>query len=293
MRRPLRQAGGLLLLVTLAGALAACGGGFSSAAPPPPDQTIHSYVALGDGFTAAPYAGDTVGDDGCLRSKSNYPALVAAELGIDDAKDVSCTRATTEALTATFKPGKGKKAVAPQFDAIDKDTDLVTIGIGIEDTDLLGKMFKVCLAQPCAPGTSQATEVLETVDRVAESFTGSLRAIQAKAPNVYIVVVGYPQLTPPPDSACDAFPTQPTLPDGTDPVTYLIDDLNTKLRSAGRQTGSGSGVVVARSADHELCSAEPWVHDMHAKPGKAIAYHPLAAEPRAVADEVVTQVRER
>jgi hypothetical protein len=289
----LRRAAGTLLVVALAVVLAACGGGFSAAPPPPVDPGLHHYVALGDGFTAAPYTDATVGDDGCLRSSANYPVLVAAELGITDVRDVSCTGVATSALSKATEPTKGKPAVPAQLDAVGKDTDLVTIGIGIEDGGLLRKMFAVCLAQPCAPGSTNAQAVLDIVNQTESAVTDALRQIQAKAPNAYIVVVGYPLLTPPPDGACDAYPTQPTLPDGTDPVTYLLKDLNTKLESTARQTGSGYVDVAALAADHALCSTEPWVHGMTGKPGKAVAYHPLAAEQRAIAQQLASQVKER
>jgi lysophospholipase L1-like esterase len=283
-----------LLVVALAAALTACGGGgFSSSPPPPPDKALHRYVALGDGFTAAPYAGKTQGEDGCLRSADNYPALVAADLGIDRVKDVSCTGATTDAFKNEFEPGTGKAAVPPQIEAITAKTDLVTIGMGIEDGELLHDMFVICAAQPCAPRTAFYTKVLAAVDKAGEQFTDVLRQIQAKAPNAFIVVVGYPMITPPPDSACDAYPEQPTLPEGIDPVTYLIEDLNRELQTAARQTGSGFVDVATLSADHQLCSEQPWVHDMRSRPGKAVAYHPVAAEQRAVAEEVAAQVRAR
>ena len=162
MTVPLRGGAGLLLCTTLTFLLAACGGGFGgSGSPDTPDRTIHSYVALGDGFTAAPYTGDTEHDDGCLRSAVNYPALVAEELGVIKVHDVSCTGATTKALTTKVRPARGNRSVPAQLDAVDKDTDLVSIGIGIEDHDLLAHMFEVCLARPCRAGsiTAQAINV--------------------------------------------------------------------------------------------------------------------------------------
>ena len=283
----------LLLSVLLAGIVAGCGsGGFSSAAPPPPEKTIRSYVALGDGFTAAPYAGRTAADDGCLRSAENYPALAAKKLGLTEVVDVSCTHAGTEALMKKFTTAKGKPALDPQLDAVTKDTDLVSIGAGIEDHGLLQEMFRICLVRPCAAGTAFYTQVLDHVNRAADSLTQAIRAIQEKAPEAYIVVVGYPRLTPPPESGCQQFPAQAPQAD-RDVVNYVLDDLNDKVRSAARQTGSAYVDVAALSQGHELCTSEPWVHSMTDRPGNAVAYHPLEAEQRAVADQLVTAVKER
>lgn len=292
MTGQLRRAAGLLTVALLAGALAACGGGFSAAPAPAPQSTIASYVALGDGYTAAPYAGKPAGDDGCLRSAQNYPALAAEKLGIQDVRDVSCTHATTDALTGKFKAAKDRAAQKPQLDAVQPGTGLVSIGAGIEDHGLLNAMFHICLVRPCAPGTVFYTEVLGSVDKAAAAVTAAIRSVQAKAPEAYIVVVGYPRLTPPPEAGCQQFPAQAPQAD-RDVVNYVLDDLNGKLQSAARQTGSAYVDVAALSEGHELCSSDPWVHTMKDKPGKAVAYHPLEAEQQAVAAELVSLVEQR
>jgi hypothetical protein len=290
VKRALRRAVGPLLFVPLGGLLAACGGGFSSEPPPPPDQTIRSYVALGDGFTAAPYTGDAAGDDGCLRSTVNYPALVADALDIQDFRDVSCTGAATTALTEATRPAKDKPEVPPQIDAVTQDTDLITLGIGIENGDLLRKVFTVCLTTPCAPGQVNGQDLLNELNQAAESLTSAVRDLQDRAPDAYIVLVGYPQIFPS-DVSCDAFP--PVRPDVLGVVNLAVDTINRYVQSAARQTGAAYVDVAGLSAEHGLCSEEPWVHGMNGKPGKSVAYHPLATEQRVVADQITTQVRQR
>ena len=85
----LRRTRGPLLAGALALVLAACGGGgFSGGAPTAePTEPIRSYVALGDGFAAAPYVGKMDRDRGCLRSRNNYAAQVARRLGFPSHAD--------------------------------------------------------------------------------------------------------------------------------------------------------------------------------------------------------------
>ena len=290
MTTTLRRAAGLLLVGLLAVVLAGCGG-FSSAPASAPTTKLRTYVALGDGFTAAPYAGRTTADDGCLRSARNYPALAAEQLGIQQVRDVSCTHAGTDALTGTFAPARSDRTQDPQLDAVDRNTDLVSIGAGIEDHGLLQEMFHVCLARPCAVGTFFYTQVLGDVTKAADAVTAAIRSVQDKAPDATIVVVGYPRLTPPPTQRCRAFPPQPS-PGNQDIVNYVLGDLDSHLQSAARETGSAYVDVAALSEGHELCSSDPWVHGMTDEPGKAVGYHPLEAEQEAVATELVRQVRE-
>jgi hypothetical protein len=283
----IRRAAAPLLVVALAGLLVGCGGGFSSGPAKPADDAIKTYVALGDGFTAAPYAGKTVGDDGCLRSDVNYPALLAKDLKIDTVKDVSCTGATTAAVTGETKPPGAKAAVKPQIDAVTSDADLVTLGLGIEDRDLLHDMFNICTAVPCGDKASPQT-ILADVSSMSETLTSAVRAIQDRAPNASIVLVGYPALTPQSGDS-DALPKLDQV--GLDSANLVLQSINHAIRDAARETGSGFLDVASLSAGHELCSGQPWVEGKKSEKGTSVAYHPLAPEQRAVADALAALVK--
>jgi hypothetical protein len=277
---------GLALVAVL---LTACGaGGFGSTGHSEPDLAVHSYVALGDGFTAAPYVGAQA-DEACRRSTENYPSLVADKLHLDDFRDVSCTGATSRAITHASKPGKGKDKVAAQIEALHRNTDLVSIGAGIEDRDLLQHIFEVCTALPC--GTKVVPqETLKDIAQVGEELASAVRAAQDAAPDAYIVLVGYPHLAPA-EGSCTELPELDQS--GLDAANYLLDDINGEIRSVARQTGAGFVDVSALSQGHELCSDEPWVKGRTSKVGESVAYHPVAAEQRAVADALIAQVRSR
>jgi hypothetical protein len=280
----LRRAVAPALVATLALLVSGCGGGFSSAPATPPDEKIHRYVALGDEFTSAQNE-----EDGgtCGRSQENYPALLAEELDVKDVEDVSCAGATTASLTTDTKVGKESESVPPQMDAVKDDTDLVTIGVGLGDRDLLPRSFEICTALPCGDKvTPQA--ILEDLDSMSTSLTSAVRAIQDVAPEAYIVLVGYPKITP--DSGpCEALPDldQPAL----DAANQLLDQVNREIRSTSRDTGVGYLDVARLSVGHELCSSDPWIEATKEKKGKALRLHPVAAEQSTVAEALATLVR--
>ncbi len=286
MRTTRRRALGPVLVLALASLLTGCGGGFSSA-PPPPDNKIKTYVALGDGFTAAPYTGKTVDDDGCLRSDVDYPKLLAAKLKIDKVKDVSCTGATTAAISGQTTPPGAKDSVKAQLDAVTSDTDLVTMGFGIEDRDLLHDMFNICTAVPCGDKASPQS-IIADVGSMSDTLTASVRAIQDRAPNATIVLVGYPTITPQ-SGDCDALPKLDQV--GLDSANLVLQSINHAIRDAARETGAAFFDVTSISAGHELCSGEPWVSGKKSEKDKSVAYHPLAAEQRAVADGLADLVK--
>lgn len=280
-----------LLMVTALAALASgCGaGGFSSDQPTRLDSSINSYVALGDGFTAAPYIGPTTATDGCLRSEGNYPSLVARALSVNEFSDVSCFGATTKALTQSTKaPGTGEK-LAAQIEAVDRDTDLITVGIGIEDRDMIQTLFKVCLQLPCTSRVAPR-ELQNQLSTFEANLTAAVRDLQEKAPSAYIVLVGYPQLMPAQDT-CEALPTVNSAE--LDAAFIVLQNVNNAIRSAAQQTGGIFINVAALSANHDACSEDPWVHGKTTVPGKQKAFHPLPAEQEAVANEIAARVRGR
>ena len=97
------------------------------AEPQPADPHI-DYVALGDSYVAAPHTPYRELSVPCYRADENYPRLLADMLPNTTLTDVSCTGATTAAMTKQQLPG-----VLPQLDAVSESTDLVTITVGGND----------------------------------------------------------------------------------------------------------------------------------------------------------------
>lgn len=277
-------------LVSALALVSGCGaGGFNNTAPERSigPVTYTNYVALGDGFASGPYLGRDTSGTGCLRSAENYPSQVARALKVATVTDVTCVGATTRDLTATSSAPGSKKKLAPQLDAVTSTTDLVTIGIGIEDNDLLQDMFHICQAEPC--GTDVLGPPLgKQLDAFGSAISSTVRTIQDVAPNATIVVVGYPQIMQQ-RGLCKALPA---ITDKQLEVAYgILNQLNDFLRGAALQTGSDYVDVAALSDDKDACSSDPWVSGSKTKPGKSEAFHPVAAEQKAVAAAIAAQLK--
>lgn len=274
------------LLVALAATAAGCGSrglGVGNGTATEPVHPITKYVALGDAFSAAPYVGTTDPAGGCLRSSGGFPALVAAHLKIK-VTDVSCTGATTDAvLHASDAPG-GHGRLPAQLDALTSDTDLVTLSIGIQDSDLLTRAFDICMQLPCGPKQIPAVTIGPEAAAAGQAITAVVRAIQDKAPSAYIVVVGYPKLIPD-ENPCDLLPS--LRPADYQGVTYLFGQVNSYAQSAARQTGSWYADLAPATSSHDVCSAEPWVRSPKALHGRTTALMPLAPAQQAAADAVI------
>ncbi len=254
---------------------------------------VARYVAIGDSYTAG--SGITPDDGtGCLRSDRNYPTRLAARLGarLDDA---SCGGATTEAVDAEQWTMNGMNP--PQLADVDRRTDLVTIGLGVNDADygvLLLRCLTVASADPagtpCRDSFRTAEggdEILDQIPRVGQKVERVIRLVQRKAPDAQVVVVGYPQLVPK-TGAC------PQLPFAVGDYGYLAEyllDLDTALRGAARRTGADYVDVLAASAGHDVCAGDDaWVLGVLSDPRTQV-FHPFANEQRALAALVAAAVR--
>lgn len=291
MRRVSRRVAVPAVAVLLALVLAACdAGGFSGSK----EQTdlrapIRNYVALGDGFAAAPYVGKTDPARGCLRSENNYPAQVASRLGVQ-VKDVSCTGAITRAVEHAVKAPAGKGQLPAQLDAIDADTDLVTLTIGISDKDLLLRGFYVCMEWPCEKYRVPAQQIGSDANAVGETTTEIVRAILDKAPDAFVVLVGYPKI-PPPEGTCKGLPEMDELQLAG--VHALFEQLNTQMQATARETGTTYADLADASEGHDVCSTSSWVRQVDNEHGQKAALLPLAPEQKAAADAVMAALENR
>src|SRR3954465_9065140 len=85
-----------------------------------------NYVSLGDSYTAGPFIPVWIPPWGCLKSDHNYSHLSAPDIGLA-LHDPSCSGAETEDMTQT--QGVSPEPNPPQFNAIDADTQVITLGI--------------------------------------------------------------------------------------------------------------------------------------------------------------------
>ncbi len=308
--RALRAAVSTASAALLLGGLVACGDGGDAAAPSAPSSSAGeeqggtsrgdgresdypSYVALGDSYTSAPFVPETDGDDGCLRSTGNYPSLVADRLG-SDLEDVSCAGAQTASLVGVQRTFDGSSRPA-QFDALDDDTDLVTIGIGGNDLGLFSKLTAGCVGAAAevsggTPCTDAAVgSATADLDLIRERVTSALAGVKNRAPNARVVLVGYPQLIPAKGSCPELLP----IAEGDLPFARSVNQgLADALENAAQAADVAYVDTFALSRGHDICADDPWVNGRVNDPERALAYHPFAAEQEAVADEVLRLLEE-
>lgn len=244
------------------------------------------YVALGDSYAAM----GSLADGFCARSDDNYPAELAALLGADELIDVSCQGAHVEHMAG--KRETPDEVLPAQLDALDEDTDLVTMSIGGNDLDFVGilECMQSALesdddddgaAQSCV--TKFAPSTVETLVELPTHLEAVYTQIHDSAPNATVVTTGYmPILST--EQRCEV-----TEVLGEEAVVWavgLTNALNAVLETAARQNGA-IFVMPFDTEIHTTC-AEPgqqWV-SLTGTETNSYPAHPTPAGQRAMAEMV-------
>lgn len=251
-------------------------------------SSVVAYVALGDSYTAAPLIGAPDGDDGCGRSTNNYPHQLAEVhyLALDD---LSCSGATSEHGEQQQQTPQGKLH-EPQFSALSRGTELVTVRIGANDFNLIGRVVIDCVeltarrpeGSPCTDADADAGDqgVRAVLDDLGLRLVDYLGRVQDEAPEAELVVIGYPQIFPA-EVACEQLPL-----DRGD-LTWargLVEGVNAALESAAAQTEARFVDTYEATAGHDICGAEPWIAGATVPAGRAgQPWHPYPEEQALVA----------
>lgn len=250
-------------LVVLAAALAAlCLPGTALASPATP--LSGTYVALGDSYTSGPLIPSQKTDPLlCFRSTHDYPALLDQELHPAAFDDVSCAGATTEDMTQAQPLISNQVPIghnAPQFDALNASTTLVTVGIGGNDIDFGGIALTCLVLSSTDPSGSPCEQhyVQDGVDQLRQriaalgpQLAAVLTGIRQRAPNALVMVVGYPDILPVSGPGC-----YPAVPIAAGDVSYLngIEKaLNVELATESAEHGDVYVDTYDSSIGHDVC----------------------------------------
>ena len=212
------------------------------------------YAALGDSYSAASgnFPPDPTAPIECARSTVNYPHAIAAALGAQ-LTDVTCGAAQTGDFFASQYSG-----VAPQLDAVQSNTQLVTMTIGGNDNGVFIDAIVDCgslgilslgTGSPCKDtyGSSFDTTVNT---KTYPALVKALTAVREKAPHARVAILGYPWILPP-TGGCF-----PQMPVASGDVPYLRD-LQATLNSAVQRAAAATGVTYVDmsvvSSGHDAC----------------------------------------
>ncbi len=283
---------GRVVAVALAGALVGLLPGTADARKPP-----QSYVALGDSYTAGPIIPVQQPDPlGCLRSDHNYPHLVAAALRVSEFRDASCSGAETDDMTSSQGVSPGPNP--PQFDRLDANTQLVTLGIGGNDIGF-SEIVENCSSpvptgHPCQDHyvVNGHDELAERIEQTAPKIAAVLDGIHQRSPEARIFVVAYLAILP--ESGPGCWPQLPITPDDVPYLRGVEKKLNAMLAQQAEANDAKFVDAYTASIGHDACQlpvarwVEPAVPTTPAAP-----VHPNLFGMQGYADAVVARINAR
>lgn len=324
---PLRSAAAAALLALTAPALTVLADGPTARATTVVTPTYEEYVALGDSWSADVVFFDKDGlpdsryvPVDCAQSHSNYPKLVAKQLGVRTFRDATCGSATTDHFTQPQELPLGG-VNPPQFNRLTRTTDLVTVGIGGNDAGVAAGALSCISALPIGipaprlplPDVLPLVDIAQLplgackerftaggTDRLAQAVARSeikvvraLQEIRRRSPKARILLVNY----------LDAIPAKgcwPIVPITNPDMAYLhgvFVELNAMLARAARRGGAELVDTHPLSTGHHVCTGPRTryveglgvlsVNDL----AVAVPAHPNAAGARSQARSVLQQLR--
>ncbi|CAN5883188.1 SGNH/GDSL hydrolase family protein [soil metagenome] len=281
-RRPLTFAVSTVVAIIAAGGLTAC--------EPPPD----TYVALGDSFVAGPLIPEQQDDPlGCLRSTNNYPRLISGNLASTKFTDVSCSGARTDHMfeAQNVEPGP---ANPPQLEALDRQTKIVTLGIGGNDIGFSEIVTRCATALPTMGCASQYTadggdELSDRIAAAAPKVAAVLTAIGERAPRAETFVIGYPTVLP--ETGLGCYPVVPVLPEDVPYLREKVKELNRMLRTQAKAAGATYVDIATPSIGRDFCAlpGTKWVEGVFPN-SVAAPVHPNADGMRGFATPIAASI---
>jgi lysophospholipase L1-like esterase len=224
-----------------------------------------NYVSLGDSYTSGPLIPVQRDDPGgCLRSTNNYPSVAARSLTVNEHRDPSCSGGQTKDMTAPQDVEFGPNP--PQFDSLDANTTLVTLGIGGNDlgfTDIATTCGEKSVDDPTgAPCKAFFTsggqdQIAQRISATAPLVANVIDGIRQRSPRAKIFVVGYPAILPETVTLASWAQCYPVLPVALGDIGWLREDVEKALNRMLRAEAGAHGAVFVNtykpSIGHDAC----------------------------------------
>ncbi|WP_246111308.1 SGNH/GDSL hydrolase family protein [Terrabacter aerolatus] len=295
----MRRTASVLAATLFAAAMGVGVAGSATAKVTPPTANPHAiktspYVALGDSYSSAAGVAPFVATapPTCSRSALNFAHDIAAMTKPSSFTDVTCSGARTSDFFSSQAPG-----VAPQLDAVTKDTRLVTMTIGGNDEGVFVNSFFGCATvsasdvtgNPCQQryGTTFTDQI---TNQTYPHLVAALTAVRKKAPAATVVIVGYPRILPS-TGVLSCYPSMPIAMGDVPWLAHEEDVLNDAVRRAASKTGARFIDMSASSLGHDACApvGQRWIEPA-VGPINAFPVHPNAMGEAAMAAQTLLQL---
>ena len=261
-------------------------------AQPAPPPAGAKYVSMGSSFAAGPSIAPPADSPTtrCGRSAQNYAHQLARRHSLL-LVDVSCGGSTTAHLLGPWNE------LAPQLDAVDANTQLVTITTGGNDLGYLGGLSTMSCANVAAKTSTAPQRPCGAIpplpnDQTYADVETRLRQIIAevhrRAPRARLVIVDYLTILPP-TGGCAVMPLSPAQAHSSRGIAQRLNEITVLV---AKETGTEFIPASKISEGHDVCAKDAWLNGYPSPdvPVEPTFYHPRLAGMTAIADALDRQI---
>lgn len=241
-RSPLRR---ISIRAAIIGAVGVLLLAFTPAAALAEDESLQ-YVALGDSYSSGVGAGSYLHDSGlCFRSENAHPVFYTESIGAE-LHFQACGGATISDVLDI------------QIDALNEDTDLVSLGIGGNDTGWVGVLLTCALplSLTCWQEIDDAEDYV--VNQMPDELDALYSQVSETAPNAEIVITGYPLLF----SGVQCQLLVNINPDEQERLNEATHTLNDTIAGVAAEHGFEFADVRDNFDGHAVCDDEEYLHGL-------------------------------
>lgn len=215
-----------------------------------------AYVALGDSYSSGNGAGNYIDASGsCHRSNNAYPARWAASHQPTSFTFAACSGAVTTDV------------INKQLGSVGTSTGLISITIGGNDAGFADTMT-TCVTSSNSTCLNRIATARSYISNTLPSRLNAVySAINSKAPNAHVVVLGYPRFYIEPSGLCLGLSQTKR-----EAINDAADLLSSVISARAAAHGFTYGDVRPAFDGHELCSGDDWLHDLSLPAWES--YHP-------------------
>jgi lysophospholipase L1-like esterase len=263
-----------------------------ASAQPAPPPVGGRYVNMGSSFAAGPSIAPPADNPTtrCGRSAQNYAHQLAHRHRLL-LVDVSCGGSTTAHLLGPWNE------LAPQLEAVDANTQLVTMTTGGNDLGYLGGLSAMSCAnvaaktgmapqRPCGAAPPLPND--ETYAGVETRLRQIIAEVHRRAPKARLVIVDYLTILPP-KGGCSVMPLSPAQADSSRGIARRLNEITVRV---AKNTGTELIPASKISEGHDVCAKDAWLNG-YPSPGVPVEptfYHPRLAAMTAITDALDHQI---
>lgn len=251
-----------------------------------------NYVALGDSRAAGPAALRWLNEGPCARTSGSYPILLAAALQVANFDNASCSGAVVANILDTPQKAGGGQLQPLQIDAVNLETNLVTVSIGGNDVrwyNILRKCYTDTAQDDARCRDNEELNTLADLNltKLRPRLDALFDQLHRKAPRAEVFIASHGGML----GYTGCWPILPVSYWDLHWMRGFFTRMNAIIKAAAERAGATYVDTAAASVGHDVCRprGQKW-YEGQVTTSSAASMHPNDDGMRAIAEIFLTDI---